>query len=453
MMRNDSATTGIDKFSLAVRKSDGEIELEVWENSEPKRWYRRTPFVRGIFNFISMLRVGYKTLMRSADLAGFEEEPSAFEKRLQEKLGDKFSTLFNAVVLVLGLLLAVGLFMVLPASVSYLLKGVIHSTMLLTILEGVLKIAIFICYLAAVSHMQEIKRVFQYHGAEHKTIFCYEHGEELTVENVKKYPRFHPRCGTSFLLIVLVLSIIVFSVITWNSLPVRIALKLLLLPVVVGISYEVIKFAGRHDNLFTRIISKPGLWLQRFTTNEPDDSQIEVGIAAMKAVIPESRANARIKELIDEGSALLAQSGVDSPRFDATQLLLHCLGVDSPAELFLAPPPSPEQQARYCALLRRRAGREPLQYLLGFWEFYGRRFHVRECSSPARIPSCSSTFHCNFSRQAPRRKSSICAAAAARLPSPSHWSARTPRWTRSNSQPTRWRCFGRTSPCTARRWG
>ncbi|WP_286175006.1 DUF1385 domain-containing protein [Harryflintia acetispora] len=292
MMRNDSATTGIDKFSLAVRKSDGEIELEVWENSKPKRWYRRTPFVRGIFNFISMLRVGYKTLMRSADLAGFEEEPSAFEKRLQEKLGDKFSTLFNAVVLVLGLLLAVGLFMVLPASVSYLLKGVIHSIMLLTILEGVLKIAIFICYLAAVSHMQEIKRVFQYHGAEHKTIFCYEHGEELTVENVKKYPRFHPRCGTSFLLIVLVLSIIVFSVITWNSLPVRIALKLLLLPVVVGISYEVIKFAGRHDNLFTRIISKPGLWLQRFTTNEPDDSQIEVGIAAMKAVIPESRADA-----------------------------------------------------------------------------------------------------------------------------------------------------------------
>ena len=191
---------------------------QVWENSKPKRWYRRTPFVRGIFNFISMLRVGYKTLMRSADLAGFEEEPSAFEKRLQEKLGDKFSTLFNAVVLVLGLLLAVGLFMVLPASVSYLLKGVIHSTMLLTILEGVLKIAIFICYLAAVSHMQEIKRVFQYHGAEHKTIFCYEHGEELTVENVKKYPRFHPRCGTSFLLIVLVLSIIVFSVITWNSL-------------------------------------------------------------------------------------------------------------------------------------------------------------------------------------------------------------------------------------------
>lgn len=292
MMRNDSASTDIDKFSLAVRKSDGEIELEVWENNKPKRWYRRTPFVRGIFNFISMLKVGYKTLMRSADLAGFEEEPSAFEKRLQEKLGDKFSTLFNAVVLVLGLLLAVGLFMVLPASVSYLLKGVIHSTMLLTILEGVLKIAIFVCYLAAVSHMQEIKRVFQYHGAEHKTIFCYEHGEELTVENVKKYPRFHPRCGTSFLLIVLVLSIIVFSVVTWNSLPVRIALKLLLLPVVVGISYEIIKFAGRHDNLFTRIISKPGLWLQRFTTNEPDDSQIEVGIAAMKAVIPESRADA-----------------------------------------------------------------------------------------------------------------------------------------------------------------
>lgn len=294
MMRNDSAATGTDKFALAVRKPDGEIELEVWQNSKVKRWYRRTPFVRGIFNFISMLLVGYKTLMRSAELAGFEDEeiPSAFEKKLRDMLGDKFTLVFNAVVMILGVGLALALFMLLPAAIGFLVGRVVHSTVLLTIIEGVLKIAIFIGYLALVSRMEEIHRVFEYHGAEHKTIFCYEHGEELTVENVKKYTRFHPRCGTSFLLIVLVISIIVFSVVTWNSLFIRVLLKLLLLPVVVGIAYEIIKFAGRHDNAFTRTISAPGLWLQRLTTAEPDDSQIEIGIASMKAVIPEDPAHA-----------------------------------------------------------------------------------------------------------------------------------------------------------------
>ncbi|MCI8622296.1 MAG: DUF1385 domain-containing protein [Provencibacterium sp.] len=293
MMRNDSSSVRIDKCAMAVRKPDGEIALEVWESQKPKRWYRRVPFVRGIFNFINMLVVGYRTLMRSAELAGLEEEEeSAFERKLKEKLGNKFTMLFNGVVLVLGAALAVGLFTLLPAAIGYLLGGVIRTRLALTALEGIIKILIFIVYLALVSRMQEIRRVFQYHGAEHKTIFCYESGQELTVENVQKFQRFHPRCGTSFLLIVLVISILVFSIVTWDNLFLRVALKLLLLPVVVGIAYEIIKFAGRRDNLITRLISAPGLWLQRLTTAEPDAGQIEVAIASMKAVIPEERADA-----------------------------------------------------------------------------------------------------------------------------------------------------------------
>lgn len=293
MMRNDSSSVRIDKCAMAVRKPDGEIALEVWESKKPKRWYRRVPFVRGIFNFINMLVVGYKTLMRSAELAGFEdEEESAFEKKLREKLGEHFTSFFNGIVMVLGVVLAVGLFMLLPAAIGYLLGGVIHTRLALTAVEGVTKIIIFIAYLALVSRMQEIHRVFQYHGAEHKTIFCYENGQELTIENVQRFLRFHPRCGTSFLLIVLVISILVFSVVTWDSLFLRVLLKLLLLPVVVGIAYEIIKFAGRHDNPLTRVLSAPGLWLQRLTTAEPDASQIEVAIAAMKAVIPEDRTDA-----------------------------------------------------------------------------------------------------------------------------------------------------------------
>ena len=159
--------------------------------------------------------------------------------------------------------------------------------------EGVIKIVIFLCYLAAVSRMEDIRRVFCYHGGEHKTIACYEAGDELTVENVRKYTRFHPRCGTSFLLIVLVISILVTSVVTWNSLLVRVVLKIALLPVVVGIAYEIIKLAGRYDNWATRIISAPGLWLQRLTTNEPDDGQIECAIAAMEPCIPEDQKNDR----------------------------------------------------------------------------------------------------------------------------------------------------------------
>lgn len=281
---------GPNRSAMAVRLPVGTIDVETWENSSTKKWYRKAPFVRGIFNMISSLVQGCKCLMRSAEKAGFEEEqPSRFEVWLSKKLGKSLVSVVSVLAVLLGMVLALLLFSVVPTyavrGLELLLPGDLPSVGK-SLLEGLTKIIIFLVYLALVSRMEDIARVFQYHGAEHKTIACYEAGEPLTVENVRPKTRFHPRCGTSFLLIVLVISILVFSVISWDRVEIRVLLKIVLLPVVVGISYEIIKFTGRHENSVTRAVSAPGLWLQRLTTKEPDDSQIEAAIAAMLPVIP-----------------------------------------------------------------------------------------------------------------------------------------------------------------------
>ena len=275
--------------AMSVRIQDGTIDTETWENKGAEAWYKKTPFVRGVFNLVDSLLTGYKCLMKSAEKSGMdlEEEPTKFEKWLIAKFGDGMMKVISVFALVVGAFLAMLLFMVIPTYSVKFLDMLIPLGVFKTALEGLIKIAVFVGYLALVSKMPEIKRVFEYHGAEHKTIACYEAGEELTAENVAKYRRFHPRCGTSFILIVLVISIIVFSFVPWFSGILRILIKLLLLPVVVCIAYEIIKFAGRHDNALTRIISAPGLWLQRLTTCEPDASQIEVAIASMLPVIPQ----------------------------------------------------------------------------------------------------------------------------------------------------------------------
>ena len=278
------------KTAMACRLPNGTIDVEEWET---KRQKIKIPIVRGVVNFVFMLTEGYKCLMKSADKQGLEEEePSKLEEFITKRLGDKAGKTFQMIAMFLGLILALLLFTMLPSFVAGLFKPVIHSAILLTLFEGAIKIGILVAYLWIVSKMDDINRTFQYHGAEHKTIFCYEHGNELTPENVKKELRFHPRCGTSFLLIVLLLSILINSFITWESLGVRIALKLLLLPLIVGIGYELIKIAGKYDNVFTRIMSAPGLWLQRLTTKEPSLSQIEVAILAFKAVCPEDKNDA-----------------------------------------------------------------------------------------------------------------------------------------------------------------
>lgn len=285
---------GIDKASMACRLPDGSIDLEVWavKGGKNQPWYKKAPFIRGSFNFVSSLIDGYKCLGKSADKQAEdddEEELSKFEKWLLDKLGDKLMPVIMILSVVLGAALAIGLFTFLPIVVVKLFDDIIKNSFVLSLIEGVIKITLFVAYVALVSRMKDIHRTFEYHGAEHKSIYCYESGEELTVENVKKQTRFHPRCGTSFILITLIVGILVFSVVTWESRMIRMLIKLALMPAVVGISYEIIRIAGRHDNAVTRVISAPGLWLQRITTKEPNDSQIEVAIEALKAVIPENK--------------------------------------------------------------------------------------------------------------------------------------------------------------------
>ena len=280
------------KSAMAVRKPNGEIDISTWETKQ-LTGIRKVPFVRGTFNFIDTLIQGYDCLMKSAEISGQEEEPDKLELWLNKVFGKAAGAVFGTIVTILAAVLAVGLFFGVPAFVAGLAGNYVENKVLLSLIEGVIKIAMFLAYVIGVSKMSDIHRTFMYHGAEHKTIFCYEQGLELTVENVRKQQRFHPRCGTSFLLIVLVVSVLVSSVITWENVFIRVLLKILMLPITVGISYEIIKFAGRHDNWFTKIISAPGLWFQNFTTQEPDDSMIEIAIAAVKPVLPENPEDAK----------------------------------------------------------------------------------------------------------------------------------------------------------------
>lgn len=283
---------GFNEVAMAVRTPDGEIDIEKWDLKKTPL-VMKIPFVRGIFNLVDSLRIGYKCLAKSAEKSGMDEdeieEPSKFEKFLEDKFGDKLMNVITLVGSVLGVILAMLLFMYLPSLAVKGLDMLIPLYGFKALVEGVVKIIIFIAYLAAVSKMKMIARVYEYHGAEHKSIFCYEKGLPLTVENVRVQSRFHPRCGTSFLIIILILGILVFSVVTWESVLIRTLLKILLMPVVIGIGYELIKLAGRYDNILTKIISFPGIRLQRLTTREPDDSQIEVAIAALKEVLPANR--------------------------------------------------------------------------------------------------------------------------------------------------------------------
>ena len=287
---------GIGKMAMANRMPDGSIDIDVWDLKGKGKlpWYRKTPFVRGIFNFVVSMVDGYKCLSRSADKQmtdDDEEEMTKFEKWLDDKFGDKLMPVLTTVSMVFGVVLAVVLFVYFPVLRVSLLEKLTGElpAVVKNIIEGLLKIAIFIGYTALTAKMPDIARTYMYHGAEHKTIACYEAGLDLVPANVNKQTRFHPRCGTSFIFLVLFISIFVTTVfgITWDNKLLRVLFKLVLIPVVTGIAYEVIMLAGRYDNAFTKIISAPGLWIQRITTKEPTVNEIECAIAAMKAVIPE----------------------------------------------------------------------------------------------------------------------------------------------------------------------
>ena len=292
---------GPEKQAIVVRDQEGNLvekveELRLIKDRHPILGW---PLIRGTVNFLSSMVNGVKALMYSADFYPEEEttEPSKFEQWLDRTFSNKkLEGLIVGLSVLLGIGLSIFLFLVLP---TFLTGGLLHffpdfPMWGRNLIEGVLKVAIFLLYLIFCSKQKDIYRVFQYHGAEHKTIFCYEKGLPLTVENVRPQSRFHPRCGTSFLFVVVIISILVFSLVSlrvglWDNPWVRIGLRLLLLPVVVSISYEINRWVGRHDNLCSRILSAPGKWLQRLTTNEPDDSMIECAIRALELVIPEEK--------------------------------------------------------------------------------------------------------------------------------------------------------------------
>ena len=296
-----------EKTALCVRTKDGSIDTEMLETKSLKDKYKilKLPILRGIIGFVESMIQGYKAMMLSAEKSGFtdledEEEKKTEDTADEEKSEKKDNMLVNIVMvigMVLGVALAVVLFMLIPRLVVSGLQAIFNtdfSRLARSFIEQFIKLTVFVAYVWLVSFMKDIRRVFMYHGAEHKTIFCYEKGLELTVENVRKQKRFHPRCGTSFMILMILISVIISTVAqiifpgVYNIAWAWVLVKILLVPITCGIGFEVLKICGRYDNIVTRIISAPGLWLQRITTSEPEDDMIEIAIAALKACEPEN---------------------------------------------------------------------------------------------------------------------------------------------------------------------
>ena len=295
MMRGPLTST------VGVRRTDGSIELEEIKPLNLTQKYKilRLPILRGVAGMIDSLVTGNKALMMSADkmiegeeAAGIEEEPSKLDLWLDKHFGEKAVGVIMGISTTVAVLFCVAVFFFVPTWLFNLLANAVPALndhmIWRSAFEGILRIVLFLIYMALVTLNKDIKRVFQYHGAEHKTIFCYEHGLELNVENVRKQTRFHPRCGTSFIVLMLIVGILIGLFIPFTNVWLRSAVKILLLPVTVGIGYELIRVCGRHDNIITHIIAAPGMWMQHLTTKEPKDEMIEVAIAAMKDVIPEN---------------------------------------------------------------------------------------------------------------------------------------------------------------------
>jgi len=303
---------GEKRAAMAVRKKDGSIHVEEWELPK-KKWYQKAFFIRGVFNFILQMKDGYKYMMKSAEISGYLDEEEGetagrFEKWLTEKLGDKLMSVVMVLGVILGFAITLLLFMFIPSfiftGIDYLMPETVDLSPYQSLFEGLLRIAIFITYVALSSLVKDIRKTFEYHGAEHKTIFANESGAKLTVENVRNYKRFHPRCGTSFIFLMLAISIIFYTLMPFDNRVISEALgintfaasaiwttiRLALLPVLVGISYELLKLAGRYDrNIVMRIISAPGMGIQRLTTKDPTDDQLEVALAAFIPVLPDEQ--------------------------------------------------------------------------------------------------------------------------------------------------------------------
>ena len=276
-----------EKYAVAVRKPDGEIEVEVetYQGLAHGSKFKELPFIRGIFNFLDSLILGTRALNYSASFYEEEEgKETKFDKAMDKMSGGNGEKLLSGIVTVISIMLAVGIFIVLPYFISSLFESFIRNRSLMAIIEGVIRIALFLLYVWGISAMKDIRRLYQYHGAEHKCINCIERGRPLTVHNVMRSSRLHKRCGTSFIFFVMLVSIVLFFFIQVDNVAEKVILRILLMPVVAGISYEIIRLAGRTDNVFIKILSAPGMWIQRMTTREPDESMAEVAIASVEAV-------------------------------------------------------------------------------------------------------------------------------------------------------------------------
>lgn len=367
--------------ATAIRKSDGKIEIDMKKIVPITKKYKflNIPFIRGIFVLIDSLVTGINTLNYSASFFEEDEEESKFELWLKNKFGDKSNDLIVGGTMALSFALAIGLFVALPTSIASLFAALNLNPVLLNLIEAIIRIVILLIYMYSISKMDDIYRVFQYHGAEHKSIFCYEAGEELTVENVRKFPRFHPRCGTNFLFLIMFVSIIIFSFTGWGGFFERLLLRIVLIPIVSGITYELIRWLGKSENILSKVIAYPGLKLQELTTKEPDDDQLEVAIAALMTAEGIKAKEKTIGELLEFGSKKLKEKSIDSYMLDAQLLLGMVLGKD---KIYLITNRDKEvshkDEKEYIALIEKRSRKMPIKYILGETEFMGFDFDVEE---------------------------------------------------------------------------
>ena len=367
--------------ATAIRKSNGKIEVDIKKIVPITKKYKflNIPFIRGIFVLIDSLITGVDTLNYSASFFEEEEEESKFEKWLKDKFGDKANNLIMAGTMVMSFIIAIGLFIAVPTGIASIFSILNLNPIALNLIEAVIRIMILLGYMYVISKMEDIYRVFQYHGAEHKTIFCYEAEEELTVENVRKFERFHPRCGTNFLFLIMSVSILIFSFTGWGGFFERLVLRIVLIPIVSGITYELIRWLGRSENFMSRIIAYPGLKLQELTTKEPDDSQLEVAIEALKKAEGIKDKNKNIGELLENGSKVLKDNDVDTYILDAQLLLGMVLAKD---KIYLITNRDKEvsvkDEKEYLNLIEKRSKKMPIKYILGETEFMGIDLDVEE---------------------------------------------------------------------------
>ena len=372
---------GSKGLATAIRTPSGKIEVNVKKTKPITKKYKflNIPIIRGAVVLIDSLIVGIKTLNYSASFFEEDEEESKFDIWLKEKLGDKGANdLLVTFTMMISLLVAAGLFLGIPTAIASLFKNTGISSVALNLIEAIIRIAILIAYMFLISKLDDIYRVFQYHGAEHKTIFCYEADEKLTVENVRKFGRLHPRCGTNFLFLTMLVSVILFSLTGWGGFWQRLILRIVLMPIVAGITYEIIKWLGRTESKLGKIIAYPGLKLQELTTKEPDDAQLEVAIESLKAA-EGIEYKKKIGELLIDGNKILKEANIDTYILDTQLLLGKVLGKD---KLYLITNKEEEvskfKEREFYSLIEKRKNKMPISYILKTTEFMGLDLHVEE---------------------------------------------------------------------------